>query len=1057
MVWGHRAGRNFLRWSALACVAASAWASEYHGQVLFSGVPLPGALVTATQGDKKVVAVSDEQGIFAFPELADGPWKLSIEMTGFAPLKQDIEVAPKAPVGAFELKVLSLDQIRAELNPVPSNPPLSTGAAGPPLAGSSSATASASASNSATQAAPGVAPDVPVQDATVAQANDGLLINGSVNNAATSQYSLNPAFGNTRNSRSLYNGNLFFRLDNSALDALPYPVTGVPVTQQFNNFTLGLNFGAPIKLPHLMPRGPFFQLNYQRTQNSAVAAQAVIVPTGQDAAGNWNLGSATVSQVYAPSDLAAVAPGCNSYLVGTGITQQQIDAGAAVFANNTIPAACVSHQATTLLALYPQPNLVGNPLGYNYQLPLDTSTHSDQLVLNLNKQVSRKDNLNGAFTFAGSRSSNPNIFGFLDKSNVLGLGTVVNWNRRFTQRMNGTLTYSFSRQRSQLLPHFANRNNIEGEAGIAGASAAPEFWGPPSLSFASGIAGLNDGVSAYNRNETNGFTTNFYWNKFRHNVKFGGDFKRLEFNYYTQSNPRGALGFTGAGTRSSAIAGSGSDFGDFLLGVPDTSSIAYGNPDKYLRQSLYDAYVTDDFRVTPELTLNVGVRWEYGAPMTEVKGRLVNLDIAPGFTAETPVVASRPAGAVTGQHYPTSLVEPDYSRPEPNIGIAWRPLPGSSLLIRSGYQISNDTSVYRSSAYAMAQQFPLSTSASIQNSPVCAFNMANPFLAPACSKTSPDTFALDPHFKVGYVQIWNLIVQRDLPFSMQMVASYNGIKGTHGVQEFLPNTCPPSLTGQLASCTAAPSGYRYRTSNGNLTREAGILELRRRLRNGLTAQLVYTFSKSLDDVYSLSGQGSATSEGTIAQDWTHPEAERALSSNDQRHLLVASAQYTTGMGLGGKALMGGWRGALYKEWTVATRINAGSGLPETVVCGLCTATGSGLGGTVRVNTLASPYGGVVPGFHLNAASFAAPVGAWGSSRRNSIEGPARFSMNASMSRTFRLRDRYSLDGALNATNVLNHVVFTGWNSTWSPLNRSFGAPTSANGMRAISLEFRLRF
>ncbi|MDP9049133.1 MAG: carboxypeptidase regulatory-like domain-containing protein [Acidobacteriota bacterium] len=1055
---------GFLLWSSLACVASSAWALEYHGQVTFGGLPVPGSTVTvtATQGDKKVVAISDDQGVFSFADLTDGTWTLTIQMTGFAPLKQDIAVAANAPAGTFELKLMSLDQIRSEAKPVkvevtqmaaiaaPSAPSAATTAAatpGKPDAPAAKGAAAPTKGGPRAAAAPAV--DA-AQDATAAQANDGLLINGSVNNAATSQYSMNQAFGNNRNGgRSLYNGNAFLRLDNSTLDAAPYPVTGVAAPRpQFNNFTLGANYGGPLNIPHLMPRGPYFQLQYYRTQNSSFNTQSVIVPAGNDGAGNWNVTSAAVSAVYAPVNLATVAPACDNYLLGKGFTQAQINAGTVQFANNIIPKACVSQQAATLLTLYPQPNLTGSPLGQNYQLPLNTSTHSDQASLNMNKQFGNKNNVNGNFQYQGSRSSNPSIFGFLDKQNQLSIGTNLNWNHRFSQRLSGSVSYSFTRQRSQLLPFFANRNNIEATAGITGASTASAFWGPPSLGFASGIVGLNDGVSSYNRNETNGIGTNFYWNRFRHNLKFGGDFKRLEFNYLTQSNPYGSLSFTGTSTDGSS---SRSDFADFLLGIPTTSNIAYGNADKYLRQSQYDLYITDDFRVNPEFSVQAGVRWEYGAPITELKGRLVNLDIAQGFTAEAPVLASTPKGTLTGQGYPTSLVHPDYSRPEPNIGIAWRPISGSSLLIRSGFQVSNDTSVYQSSAYAMAQQFPLSTSLSITNGVRCPFNLASPFSS-TCSKTSQDSFAIDPNFKVGYVQAWNLSVQRDLPYSMQMVVTYNGIKGVHGVQEFLPNTCPPG-----APCGSAVSGYRYRTSGGNLTREAGTLEVRRRLRNGFTARLLYTYAKSLDDDYSLSGQGSISSSGGIAQDWLHPEAQRGLSTSDQRHLLNFTAQYTTGMGIGGKSLLSGWKGAIYKEWTISTAINAGTGLPETVICGTCVATGTGTTGSVRPNILASPYAGAPAGYRLNAAAFAAPVGTWGNVRRNSIEGPGQFSMNASMQRTFRLHDRYTLDATLNASNVLNHVVFTGWNTNWSPINKSFGAPSNANQMRSISLQFRMRF
>jgi hypothetical protein len=91
----------------------------------------------------------------------------------------------------------------------------------------------------------------------------------------------------------------------------------------------------------------------------------------------------------------------------------------------------------------------------------------------------------------------------------------------------------------------------------------------------------------------------------------------------------------------------------------------------------------------PELTVNAGFRWEYGAPMTELYDRLVNLDIAPGFVAAAPVLASNPAP------YPNSLIRPDKKGVEPRVGIAWRPLSGSSLVVRAGYGVYHNTAVNR--------------------------------------------------------------------------------------------------------------------------------------------------------------------------------------------------------------------------------------------------------------------------------------------------------------------------------------------------------------------------
>ncbi len=285
------------------------------------------------------------------------------------------------------------------------------------------------------------------------------------------------------------------------------------------------------------------------------------------------------------------------------------------------------------------------------------------------------------------------------------------------------------------------------------------------------------------------------WIRGRHYVTFGGDFRRQQFNYLSQQNPRGSFGFTGAAD--------GSDFADFLLGVPDTSAIAFGNADKYFRDSIYDAYIADDWRVSPELTVNFGMRWEYGAPISELYGRLVNLDIAPGFAAVAPVVANNPTGPLTGEHYPASLIRPDKRGFEPRIGVAWRPLSGSSLVVRAGYGIYDNTSVYQNIASQMAQQAPLSKSLSVSNNSANPLTLANGFNA--SSLTTADTFAVNPNFRIGYAQTWQLSVQRDLPGSLQLVATYLGIKGTRGMQEYLPNTAPD---GAAQTCAGCPAGLR---------------------------------------------------------------------------------------------------------------------------------------------------------------------------------------------------------------------------------------------------------
>jgi hypothetical protein len=161
------------------------------------------------------------------------------------------------------------------------------------------------------------------------------------------------------------------------------------------------------------------------------------------------------------------------------------------------------------------------------------------------------------------------------------------------------------------------------------------------------------------------------------------------------------------------------------------------------------------------------------------------------------------------------------------------------------------------------------------------------------------------------------------------------------------------------------------------------------------------------------------------------------------------------MGLGGGTLLNGWRGALYKEWSVATLITTGSGLPETPVY-LAAVPGTGTTGTIRPFYTGAPLYSAPSGLSLNPAAFAPPApGQWGNAGRDSITGPAQLTMNVSLGRVFRLNDRLNLDVRADATNALNHVTFTGWNTTIN--NAQFGLPVAANAMRSVQLTLRLRF
>jgi hypothetical protein len=1007
-----------LRYLALAwLVVFGLVAAEHRGQVTFGGLPVPGAAVTATQGEKRFSAITDQQGIYAFPDLSDGNWKIRVEMLCFEPIEREVAVAPNAPAALWELKMLPMTEITAHA-PVPA-PAGAVAVTAPPGAGKGKAKAKEDAAAQPAQAdfhraglnASSDAAKLDESDTGEMKENaaDGLLINGSVNNGAASPFGQAAAFGNFRRGpRSLYTGGIGWIVDNSGLDARPYSLTGQNTPKASYNHMMGVaSFGGPLKIPHLVENnGPNIFLNYQWMRNSNATTQSSLMPDAQQRAGIFQ------APVIDP-------------LTG------------APFPGNVIPQNRISPQAAALLRFYPLPNFESGA-GYNYQVPLLGSTHQDSMQSRWNKSAGRTNQLSGSFAFQSVRSDSPSVFGFEDTGSMLGMNTAVNWMHRYTQRMFQNVNYQFSRQAARTTPFFANRENVSGEAGIAGNNQEAVNWGPPNLNFAGGIAGLTDAVPSSTRNQTSGITYSILWVRNSHTLTFGTDYRRQEFNVLSQQDPRGTFTFTGA---------AGSDFAGFLLGIPDTSSIAFGNADKYFRASTYDAYFTDDWRVGPGFTLNTGMRWDYGSPITERYGRLVNLDIANGFSAVAPVVAGSPVGSLTGTRYPDSLLAPDKHAFEPRIGFAWHPLLASSLVIRGGYGIYYDTSVYLAIAEQMAQQSPLSKSLSVANSAANPLTLANGFYAPASATTN--TFAIDPNFRVGYSQNWQLSVQRDLAGGLVVTATYLGNKGTRARQEFLPNTWP---AGAVNPCPACPAGFIYETSNGNSTREAGQFQLRRRLRSGFTASLQYTFAKAIDDA-ALGGRGQGGQ--VIAQDWLDLSGERGLSSFDQRHLLNASLQYTTGMGLAGGTLISGWKGALSKDWTFTTQVTAGSGLPLTPVY-LSAVRGTGVTGSIRPDYTGTDVYDAPDGLHLNPQAFAPPAsGQWGTAGRNSITGPSQFSLNASMSRTFRLGDRWNADLRIDATNALNHVTYPAW--VVNITSAQFGLPATANGMRTLRTSFRVRF
>jgi hypothetical protein len=954
------------------------------GHVLHADLPVPGATVTASRGSRTVETTSDESGVFRFAGLEPGGWTITIEMRGFVKVSHEITIPFDQPELAIALTMRKYGEIVAGAVALPW-PTTPT-------------------------EAPGVAQPKNAGDPTAETAPS--ILTGSVVNGAATRFAQPRAIGNNRPRQAgLYSGGFTATLGNSAWNARPYSFTGSTTpAPDYGDAQLGVNLSGPFRIPFLLKYGPLTQVSYSHGVQHNASSQSALVPTIAERMGDL---SGRPSVIRDPV---------------TGIP----------FAGNVIPTDRIVPQAAALLPLYPLPDGAASN-GANVERSLLARSTSDAVRVSTTQSFGRRASLGGTFGYQRSSGASANVFDFADRSRQSSISSGLTWNQQISTRMTARVNYQYTSSESVATPFFANRRNVSGDAGIAGNAQDPLNWGPPTIAFPD-VADLRDGVYQRSSRLSHVIGGQVQWRHGPHNVTFGADARLHRLDLLTQPNPRGTLTFTGAA--------SGDAFADFLLGLPTTSAIASGNSSARIHGGVYDAYVSDDFRVSPGLTFDLGVRWEYETPYAERDGRLANLDVASGFTDVAVVLGSRPVGDLTGRVYPPTLVRPDRRGLEPRIGVSWRPFLASSLVIKGGYGLYRNLGVYQSIGALLAQQPPFATTIDRQNSAETPLSLADPFSGTVPSAT---TFAVDPGFTTALLHSWQVTVQRDLPGSLTVLAAYFGDRGTHLAQAFLPNTYPP---GAATPCGTCPSGFVYLTSGGTSTRSAGQFIVRRRLYAGFTSSLTYTLSKSMDDASTFSNTTMSPGSMSIAQNWLDLGAERGPSAFDQRHVVSVEMQYTTGMGLTGGTLVDGIWGALFKDWTVTARFDAGSGLPLSPVF-FAAVPGTGVVG-VRPSLTGAPLAGIDAGTYANAAAFTTPApGTWGTAGRNSIRGPGTSSFDVTLARAFRLPQRKTIEWRLSATNVLNRVTFSAIDRVIT--SPRFGRPTAANQMRRIQTFLSFRF
>ncbi|MGH9566577.1 MAG: TonB-dependent receptor domain-containing protein, partial [Candidatus Angelobacter sp.] len=412
------------------------------------------------------------------------------------------------------------------------------------------------------------------------------------------------------------------------------------------------------------------------------------------------------------------------------------------FANDTIPQ--INPIAQGLLAYIPLPNLPGAT--QNFHFVTATNTSGDDLNFRLNRTLGAtarqsgrgrgrgpRNSVSVGLHYHHSESNLTNAFpGLGGSTNVRSWDVPISYTRTFGKLID-TARADFNRSRSQTQNLFAFSQDITGNLGIQGVSQNPFDWGVPNLSFTD-VAGLTDVSPSLLRNQTLTLSDNMIWSHGKHTLRWGGDFRRIQLNAESDSNPRGTFTFTGGFT--------GYDFADFLLGLPQETSVQYGatptsTRNFHFRGNSWDLFAQDAWRVRSNLSLNLGVRYEYVSPYSETTNQLVNLAVSPTFN---PAVMPVPLAA--GQAgVPQTIVKPDRNNFAPRVGLAWKPL--SKTVVRAGYGINYNLSDYQSMAQNLAFQPPFATTQTntIQQGGASTLSLQNGFPTPAPGQI-PNNFAV---------------------------------------------------------------------------------------------------------------------------------------------------------------------------------------------------------------------------------------------------------------------------------------------------------------------------
>ena len=798
----------------------------------------------------------------------------------------------------------------------------------------------------------------------------------------------------TRSGGNEFHGTLYDYLRNRNLDARNF-FDGTQKPQFIRN-QFGAGLGGPV-----IRNSTFFYANYEGLRENQGLTQLGTVPTMAVRGGD-------LSSVGGASDPFTGEP----------------------FANGIIPPLRISPYAADVLTLFPQPNLPGssgnflsNPIGTDRQnegsIRLDRRL-SDSSQLTLRYTYGRRDLVE---PFAENQSELP---GFGDLVFDRGHNALLTYEKTFSPRTTNSLLLGFNRAIRQILSqnHTIDVNKLWG---VSYLPTVPRDFGYPGIAV-SGYSRVGDVASLPidRANNTYQLADNLTLIRGPHSIKIGGGIRDLQLNGYVEVYSRGQMNFTGA------LSGSG--LGDLLLGLPTLGIKSQYTGPQTLRSKSWSGYIQDDWKVTRNLTLNLGVRYEYDTPAIDPTNRMATFDFQ---TAQTVQVGT--------DGFPRSGTRSPRGEFQPRVGFAWSP--ADHTVVRGGYGVYYDSGMFvvDSALYFNPPYFTISVFFPSQTSLI---TLANPFATTNGFVPPAALSIISPNFKPAYVHDWNFNLQREVPKVGVFSLAYAGSKGTHLPRSLdINQPFPGSADLSTREPYPAYSNILMTESGGNSEYQSLQFSFNRQMSNRLTMMAAYTFSKSIDDASAFL---PTPTDQNFPQDSHNYALERAVSSYDMpNRATVAFVYHIPGVNR--------WT----RNFEASSIVTAESGQPFTPVLSFDNSNTGNSGGNFgedRPNVLHSPkLANPSPQQWFDVTAFAIPRQyTWGNAGRNILRGPGLAMVDFSLRRSFMLGEGLRLVAEAQSFNLLNHANFNQPNSVVDqPL--TFGKIFSAKDPRQLQFVLRLSF